>query len=207
MPHILFTFRRCPNAIRARMTLAYAGIKTKQIEFDLKNKPMDLIAVSPKATVPVLILENGHVIDESLNIMIWALEQSDPDGWLRKDLKTKCDEIIQLNDRHFKPILDNYKYPQRSEHKDPSYHRNQSLFYLEQLNSLLMNNRYLLADHITLADVAIFPFIRQFCLVDPNWFLQSDYQFLKIWLSNFLNSDLFLLIMKKDGQCNDFDRK
>ena len=80
MPHILFTFRRCPNAIRARMTLAYAGIKTKQIEFDLKNKPMDLIAASPKATVPVLILENGHVIDESLNIMIWALEQSDPDG-------------------------------------------------------------------------------------------------------------------------------
>jgi len=202
---ILYTFRRCPYAIRARMTLAYSEIKTDQREVDLKNKPMDLIAASPKATVPVLILENGHVIDESLNIMIWALEQSDPDGWLRKELKTKSDDIILLNDKRFKPILDNYKYPQRTDHNDPTYHRDQSLFYLEHLNSLLKNNRYLLADHITLADVAIFPFIRQFYLVDPNWFEQSNYQFIKIWLSTFLNSELFLLIMKKDNKFNTFD--
>lgn len=179
------------------MALAYAGIQTAQREVDLKNKPLDLIAASLKATVPVLILENGRVIDESLDIMLWALEQSDSDGWLKPALKKKCDELIQFNDTSFKPILDNYKYPQRSEQKEPSYHRDQAVFYLQQLNSLLMKNRYLFADHITFADVAIFPFIRQFYLVDPQWFEQSDYQFLKIWLSTFLNSELFLLVMKK----------
>ena len=201
MPPILYTFRRCPYAIRARMALAYAGIETEQREVDLKNKPLGLTAVSPKATVPVLILDNGRVIDESLDIMSWALEQSDLDGWLRLELKTECDELIRLNDKRFKPILDNYKYPNRSEQKEASYHRDNSLFYLEKLNSLLMKNRYLLAEHMTFADVAIFPFIRQFSLVDPEWFEQSDYQFLKIWLSTFLVSELFLLIMKK-GEIN-----
>jgi glutathione S-transferase len=179
------------------MALAYAGIQTDQREVDLKNKPLDLIAVSPKATVPVLLLENGRVIDESLDIMIWALEQSDSDGWLRPELKTKCCELIQFNDTRFKPILDNYKYPQRSEQKEPFYHRNQAGFYLQQLNSLLMKSRYLLADHMTFADIAIFPFIRQFFLVDPQWFEQSEYQFLKIWLATLLNSELFLSVMKK----------
>ena len=197
VPPILYTFRRCPYAIRARMALAYAGVITDQREVSLKNKPLDLIIASPKATVPVLILKNGRVIDESIDIMMWALEQSDADGWLKPSLKAHCDEIIHFNDTSFKPILDNYKYPERSEKKEPIYYRDKAKIYLNQLNSLLTQNRYLLADDITLADVAIFPFIRQFFLVDKQWFEHCDYEFLKIWLDSFINSELFLLVMKK----------
>ncbi len=179
------------------MALAYAGIVTDQREVSLKNKPLDLIITSPKATVPVLILENGRVIDESIDIMMWALEQSDLDGWLKPSLKAKNDELIHFNDTRFKPILDNYKYPERSEQKDPVYYRDRAQIFLNQLNSLLMQNRYLFADNITIADVAIFPFIRQFYLVDKQWFERSDYELLKIWLASFINSALFLLIMEK----------
>ena len=197
MSLILYTFRRCPYAIRARMALAYAKISVEQREVDLKNKPPGLILASAKATVPVLILENGHVLEESMDIMKWALEQSDPDGWLQADLKITCDELIHLNDTSFKPILDNYKYPQKSEKQDPVYYREKAKHYFGQLNSLLMQHRYLLADHITLADVAIFPFIRQFYLVDPRWFEESDYKFLQAWLDFFLNSTLFIQVMEK----------
>ena len=181
------------------MTLAYAGIITDKKEVSLKNKPLDLIIASPKATVPVLILENGRVIDESIDIMMWALEQADPNGWLNPSIKAHCDELIHFNDMRFKPILDNYKYPERSEKKDPVYYRDRAKIYLNQLNSLLMQNRYLLADDITFVDVAIFPFIRQFYLVDKQWFEQRDYEFLKIWLTSFINAKLFLLVMNKIG--------
>ena len=194
---LLYTFRRCPYAIRARMALEYAKINVHQCEVDLKNKPKEMIMVSAKGTVPILILENGQVIDESMAIIIWALKQSDPDGWLRTKLKRKCDELIRYNDSEFKPILDNYKYPQKSEKKDPDYYRDHALIYLNQLNLLLMKNRYLLADHISLADIAIFPFIRQFCMVDKKWFGQSDYKHLQSWLISFVNSELFLVTMKK----------
>ncbi|MDI1351821.1 MAG: glutathione S-transferase, partial [bacterium] len=181
----------------ARMALAYAGILTDQKEVDLKNKPLELIMTSSKATVPVLKLENGHVIDESIDIMRWALKQSDPDGWLEPALKAECDELVYLNDTSFKPILDNYKYPQRAEKKEPIYYRDKATNYLNRLNILLMQHQYLLADHITFADVALFPFIRQFYLVDQQWFEQSDYKLLNIWLASFLNADLFLSVMKK----------
>ncbi len=194
---ILYTFRRCPYAIRARMTLSYAGICTVQHEVDLKNKPIELITISPKATVPVLVLENGKVIDQSLDIIKWALDQSDPKGWMTKELEKKCDDLIHLNDHYFKPILDKYKYSQKSDGPDPGYYREQATNYLEQLNTLLMQHKYLLADHMTFADVAIFPFIRQFYHVDELWFAQSDYTFLAIWLNYFLNSELFLSVMIK----------
>ena len=194
---LLYTFRRCPYAMRARMALEYSNVSVHQCEVDLKNKPREMIEASAKATVPVLILEDGQVIDESIDIIIWALKQSDPDGWLRAELKSKCDTLIQCNDVEFKPILDNYKYPQSSEKKDPEYYRDNAKIYLDHLNSLLMKNRYLLADHISFADVALFPFIRQFCMVDKRWFEQSDYKHLQAWLNSFLNSKLFLLIMKK----------
>jgi len=194
---ILFTFRRCPYAIRARMALAYANIHVNEHEVDLKNKPQDLINASAKATVPVLILADGLVIDESLDIIRWALNQSDPDGWLRAALKHSANDLIHTNDHEFKPILDGYKYPQQSEKKDPVYYRDKANDYLRQLNSLLMNNRYLLADQISIADIAIFPFIRQFYLVDQPWFAQSERQQLQRWLGYFLNSALFLRVMKK----------
>ena len=165
------------------MALEYSKVSIHQREVDLKNKPQEMIKASTKATVPVLILENGHVIDESIDIISWALKQSDPDGWLQMELKSECDNLIYYNDIKFKPILDNYKYSQNSE--DLEHYRENANVYLNQLNSLLMKNRYLLADHISFADVAIFPFIRQFYMVDQPW------------LDFFLNSELFLLVMKK----------
>lgn len=179
------------------MALAYSKIKVQQYEVDLKNKPQALLDASAKGTVPVLVLENGYVIDESIDIMMWSLKQSDPDGWLSPEQREKGDELIKINDFKFKPILDNYKYPQNSEKKDPLYYRDNATVYLEQLNSLLTKNRFLLADHITYADVALFPFIRQFCMVDTQWFEQSEYKQLQTWLNTFLNSDLFLAVMKK----------
>ena len=194
---ILYTFRRCPYAIRARMALAYAKINVHQCEVDLKNKPQEMLAASAKGTVPVLVLEDGRVIDESLDIMIWALTQSDPDGWLSPELNSRSAELIQINDVKFKPLLDNYKYPQKSEQKEPEYYRDQAQIYLSQLNSLLMKNHYLLANHISLADVALIPFIRQFYMVDNQWFENSEYKHLQRWLNSFLNTALFLNIMKK----------
>ncbi|OEH45913.1 hypothetical protein lpari_03101 [Legionella parisiensis] len=114
---ILYTFRRCPYAIRARMALTYSKIQVEQCEVGLKNKPQEMLLASPKGTVPVLILENGLVIDESIDIMVWALTQFDPDNWLSIGEKEKWHELIRLNDLKFKPILDNYKYPQKSEKK------------------------------------------------------------------------------------------
>ena len=179
------------------MALSYAGMSIEQHEVDLKNKPMELIKISPKGTVPVLVLENGQVIDQSLDIIKWALEQSDPCGWMTKDLEKQCDELIHFNDHDFKPILDNYKYPQKADIPDPGYYREQAKSYFEQLNTLLRQHKYLLADHITFADVAIFPFIRQFYKVDEPWFEESEYAFLITWLNHFLNSELFLRVMSK----------
>ncbi len=179
------------------MALAYSKIKVEQCEVALNNKPLEMLRASPKGTVPVLVLEEGRVIDESIDIMIWALTQSDPDGWISSSLNDKCHELIHLNDIKFKPILDNYKYPQNSEKKDPLYYREKAKECLSKLNSLLMKNQFLLANHINFADVALFPFIRQFYMVDPQWFAQSEYQSLYTWLQRFLNSELFLTVMRK----------
>lgn len=186
---ILYTFRRCPYAIRSRMALAYAKIDTCQIEVDLKNKPIEMINASAKATVPVLILENKIVIDQSLEIMRWALKQSDPDGWLT----TKGDDLIHYNDTQFKPMLDGYKYDQYNREA----HRDNAQDYLQQLDKLLSKNHYLLNDKISIADVAIFPFIRQFYMVDQKWFNESPYSVLRAWLERFLSYELFVHIMKK----------
>jgi glutathione S-transferase len=194
---ILYTFRRCPYAIRARMALAYSKINVHQYEVDLKNKPQEMLQSSPKGTVPVLILEEGNVLDESMDIIMWALTQSDPEGWLCTELKDKSDDLIHYNDHEFKPILDKYKYSQNPEENDSNYYRDKANTYLNQLNSLLMNHRYLLADQITFADIAIFPFIRQFYMVDTSWFEHCEYKHLQAWLDSFLNSALFLAVMKK----------
>lgn len=194
---ILYTFRRCPYAIRARMALAYSCITVVQQEVILKQKPQEMLLASPKGTVPVLILADGRVIDESLDIMDWALTQYDPDGWLCTELKDKCNDLIDSNDVWFKPILDNYKYSQHANNYDPHYYRNEVKEYFSKLNLLLKNRQFLLADHISLADVALFPFIRQFYMVDQQWFEQSEYKYLYTWLQFFLSSELFLSVMKK----------
>jgi glutathione S-transferase len=179
------------------MALAYADVRVSQYEVDLKNKPQDMIKASPKGTVPVLIIKEGHVIDESLEIIMWALKQSDPDGWLQPELKKSCDQLIRINDNQFKILLDNYKYPQKSEKKDPIYYRDKATIYLEQLDAMLTKHRYLLSDHISYSDIAIFPFIRQFCMVDQKWFEHSQYKHLNKWLNYFLNSIIFQKVMEK----------
>ena len=194
---ILYTFRRCPYAIRARMALTYSKIDVCQQEVDLKNKPPELLKASAKGTVPVLILTDGRILDQSMDIIFWALNQSDPHRWFRTELKDRANELIYSNDIKFKPLLDHYKYPQNSEKNDPAYYRDKARAYLSQLNLLLKNNRYLLTSRISFADIAIFPFIRQFYMVDKQWFEQSEYQYLQTWLYSFLNSELFLTVMKK----------
>lgn len=178
------------------MALYYSKIKIHQYEVDLKNKPLDMLKASPKGTVPVLIVKNDEVIDESMDIIFWALNQSDPDNWLNPMLKDKQELLIDANDFQFKPILDKYKYSQN----DRDYYKDEAKVYLNQLNTLLMNHRYLLADQISLVDIAVFPFIRQFCMVDPQWFAHSEYKNLHEWLHFFLNSKLFLQIMKKPAK-------
>lgn len=156
---ILYTFRRCPYAIRARLALSYANILIEEREVDLKNKPIELLALSPKATVPVLVLDSGQVIEQSIDIMKWALGQSDPEQWLSKELESTSDKLISFNDSQFKPILDNYKYASRAEISEPIIYREQAKSYLSQLDGLLMKQHYLLANRITIADIAIIPFI------------------------------------------------
>ena len=193
----LYSFRRCPYAIRARMALKYAGIKVGIREVKLSNKPIELIQASEKATVPVLVLDSGKVIDESIDIMLWSIAQSDNDNWLKLDSQQQIFDLIQWNDLEFKPILDNYKYPQSSDIGDPLFYRNQSLFFLNELNTNLLDSKFLLYDKPCLADIAIFPFIRQFCMVDKNWFMQCKFKPLIVWLKFFLESPLFLSVMRK----------
>lgn len=195
--YYLYSFRRCPYAIRARMALKYAGIEVGIREVKLSNKPIELIKASKKATVPVLVIDSDKVIDESIDIMLWSLAQSDCDNWLKPNSQQKIFDLIQENDFQFKPILDGYKYPQSSEVGDPLFYRKQALIFLDKLNSKLLNSQYLLSDKPCLADIAIFPFIRQFYMVDKDWFMKSNLKHLIVWLELFLKSPLFLNVMKK----------
>ncbi|TDR22627.1 glutathione S-transferase [Marinicella litoralis] len=192
---ILYTFRRCPYAIRARMALAYSGIQCELRELMLKDKPQDMLDHSPKGTVPVLITDSGAVIDESLDLMLWALNKNDPDHWLN-DAATSH-ELIQLNDHTFKPLLDRYKYADRHPELSPQEHRELTLPYIAHLNELLDKHTFLIAEQTSLADTAIFPFIRQYAFVDKVWFDQLPYTKLQQWLKFYLNMPLFNQVMKK----------
>lgn len=183
--------------MRARMAIRYSGIPLELREVALKHKPAAMIAASPKATVPVLLLNDGRVIDESIDIMHWALEQNDPDNWLANDYRQQTESIIRTNDNVFKIHLDHYKYFERfPEHPQPVY-RQKGEAFLQQLEDRLQNNRYLCSNQVSIADIAIFPFIRQFAYVDIDWFKQSGYTHLIAWLDNWLNSELFNSIMQK----------
>lgn len=193
----LYTYRRCPYAIRSRLALHQANINYESIEISLKDKSSEFLALSPKGTVPVLVDVNGEVIEESLEIMLWALNQNDPACWLLNDENTSC-TLIDENDLNFKKNLDRYKYADRFPEHSKEYYRSQCEIFLNLLNDKLQNNHYLMAERITFADVAIFPFIRQFALVDEDWFLNSKYQELKKWLNDFKNTEMFQEVMKKN---------
>lgn len=197
---VLYSFRRCPYAMRARMALSYSGIAVELREIELKNKPADMLAASAKGTVPVLIQSDGHIIDESRDIMFWALAQSDPDNWMPPKNSALYNEIISLidqNDGEFKGYLDRYKYADRyPEHSDVHY-RSLGEAFLAQLDGRLQANQYLLGDQLSVADVALMPFVRQFAYVDINWFRQTQYTGLQRWLDGLLSSVLFNRVMEK----------
>ena len=193
----LYSFRRCPYAIRARMTIAYAGVSVELREVVLKNKPAEMLAISPKGTVPVLQLPGGEVIDESYEVMLWALNQYDPDGWWDDDLAESVVALIEENDFSFKTHLDHYKYADRHPEHPAEVYRSQAESFLQTLEEKLTRHQYLLRDTVSFADVAIFPFIRQFAFVDKVWFGDLPYPKLQQWLSEFLDSEQFISVMKK----------
>ena len=191
----LYSFRRCPYAMRARMALRYCGVPVEIVEVSLKAKPAEMLAISPKGTVPVLDAD-GQVIDESLEIMRWALAQNDPQDWLLSG-DARVAELIEANDQVFKVHLNRYKYAERYPEQPMEVYRAEGEMFLRRLEELLEGRDYLLTDHPSLADVALMPFVRQFAHVDREWFAQTPYVRLQAWLQRILESELFTSIMKK----------
>jgi glutathione S-transferase len=180
------------------MALAYAGITVEIREISLREKPASLLAISPKGTVPVLQSGDGLVIEQSYDIMKWALAKSDPDHWLSAETEPLIDEWVAKNDGPFKKLLDQYKYPDR--YPDISLEETLSQatsLFLDPINERLKLSSCLLGSKISLVDIAIFPFVRQFAMVDPDWFAQSGLNSLKQWLNERLESPLFLGVMQK----------
>lgn len=179
--------------MRARMALKMAGIEVEIREISLRDKPVHMLQVSPKSTVPVLILQGGTVIEESLEIMLFALQTHALGG----SVNAVSRALIQENDSSFKQALDRYKYPEHFPEKSQPEYRAQGEAFLQKLESLLGQNNYLLNATPGLADFAIFPFVRQFAAVDAAWFAQCEYQKLRAWLNDWLDSELFRSVMTK----------
>lgn len=194
--HVLYSFRRCPYAMRARMALRYSGVPLTTLEVSLKAKPAEMLAASPKGTVPVLVCADGRVIEQSLDIMRWALARNDPDNWLQPG-NPLIEQLIEQNDSVFKVQLDRYKYAIRYPEYPMEHYRAQGEQFLLRLDTLLKQSPYLAGDSLSLADVAVAPFVRQFAHVDRDWFEQSPYPHLRIWLERFLTSTLFASVMTK----------
>jgi len=197
---ILYSFRRCPYAIRARLAIAVSQQAVQLREIELKHKPAALLTVSPNKTIPVLQFgdpcHQPSVLTESLDIMIWALSKHDPQHWLAAPLKEML-LLIEKNDHEFKPWLDKYKYADRYPEHDKNYYREQAEVFLIRLEKRLAETPYFYGQHATLADMAIFPFIRQFANVDQHWFQHSAYKQLNRWLHHLINTSLFAACMQK----------
>jgi glutathione S-transferase len=202
---VLYSYRRCPYAMRARMALRYANIDVEVREIVLREKPAQMLAVSPKGTVPVLVLASGQVLEQSLDIINWALEQSDVDAWIVQDqaVQKLSADLIATNDGAFKQALDKYKYAIRFPENPPDVYRAQGEAFLQRLESLLQQNAYLFRNTVSKADIAIFPFVRQFSMVDEVWFETANYPALKAWLNGLLNSQLFIDVMQKHSVWKD----
>ncbi|HSI22002.1 MAG: glutathione S-transferase [Methylophilaceae bacterium] len=196
---ILYSFRRCPYAMRARMALLASGTVCELREIVLRAKPQELFAASAKGTVPVVVLPDGTVIEESLDIMLWALERNDPQQWLTPEHES-LDDMLQLIaqcDGDFKLHLDRYKYPNRFDNVDALQHRAAGAAFLLKLESDLSSRPYLFGSHPALADIAIFPFVRQFAQTDQAWFDAQPWPHLMRWLSTLLDSAIFSSVMHK----------
>ena len=203
--HRLYSFRRCPYAMRARLGLLFAELQVELREIILKNKPVQMLAISPKGTVPVLQIFdsafestlNGTVIEESREIMLWALEQQDPQNLLDAKILSQANALIEQNDSEFKHWLDRYKYADRHIEMTQLEYRQQGEVFLQVLEELLTKNKYLLGDDISIADIGIMPFVRQFAHVDRDVFCSLPYPKLQLWLQHWLEHPFFLQAMTK----------
>ena len=179
------------------MAIAYSDLSVELREVFLADKPPSMMEASPKGTVPILLLPDDRVIDESYEAMRWALGYRDPDLWWRTEFAEKMKTLVEENDFQFKAHLDHYKYSERFPARPKSHYRNQGESFLFKLEQRLGRQKFLFSDELTFSDVAIFPFIRQFAFVDKPWFDQSPYPRLQQWLQSFLDSQLFLNAMHK----------
>ena len=196
MKPILYSYRRCPYAMRARMTLKYAGIEYEHREIVLRNKPQSMLQVSPKGTVPVLCV-GVLILDQSMDIMRWALDRSDPDGWLEPDQLIAI-EWLEKNDGPFKTLLDQYKYPERYSHLNREEILNAAIeLMLRPMETVLELNAYLMGNTLSWVDIAIFPFIRQFSMSDQKNFEALPFNRLQGWLGQLIESELFNSVMHK----------
>ena len=197
---ILYTFRRCPYAMRARLAIKASGVIVEIREVKLKNKPEELLNISPKATVPVLYISSKKIIEESLDIMKWALEINDPLKLLKQEKLNRIEVHNTFNklENDFKQNLDRYKYSSRFDQPNPELYRDKNLKILNEFNTSLQHNKGIYSSHLSLLDYAIFPFVRQFRNVNSVWFDSLELNFLKSWLYELIDSDQFSSIMKKN---------
>lgn len=200
MSHILYSFRRCPYAMRARMALSISGAEYEHREILLSDKPAAMLAVSPKGTVPVLLLDDGTVIDESYDVMVWALSQNDPENWLSS--KDEAEQVLSVITGDFKYHLDRYKYANRYDESLPRgavnlEHRDKAVAALGPLEERLSKTRFLCGDRRSFADIASFPFLRQFAATDADWWQAQPLPHVRAWLSELMDSALFQAIMQK----------
>ncbi|KAF3998197.1 glutathione S-transferase [Glaciimonas immobilis] len=198
---MLYTFRRCPYAIRARLAIKVSAVPVQMTQVSLRSKPQSMLDCSPKGTVPVLQLIDGTVIDQSLDIMRWALAINDPLQWMRGRSALEPDMVglIDRNDGAFKQNLDRYKYSQRFPGFSAAHYRAQGCTFLAELNDRLSGQSYLSSDRPAFVDMAIFPFVRQFAHVDKVWFYGPDNAHTQVirWLDGLLASALFIAVMEK----------
>ncbi len=191
---ILWTFRRCPYAMRARLAIASSGVQVELREILLRDKPSPFLTTSPKGTVPV-VEDGATVVDESLDVMLWALNHNDPEGWL--DMPEHGLDVIENADGAFKTALDRYKYASRHSDVDADAEREKGGAFLRKLEAALNNNAFLFGDTPRLSDMAILPFVRQFAHVDLKWFEAQPWPSVARWLAEFKASERFRSIMTK----------
>lgn len=199
---ILYSFRRCPYAMRARLALAASGQVCVLREIALARKPAEMLAASPKGTVPVLVLADGTVIAQSLDIMLWALRRHDPRAWLPDGEAALAESLqwVAACDETFKIHLDRYKYPGRYALASGAADRDQGAVFLAQLESRLTAQLYLTGAHFGFTDAAIAPFVRQFAHTDSGWFSSQPWPALQHWLQAFEASPLFAAVMEKQPE-------
>lgn len=195
---VLYSFRRCPYAMRARLALAHAGQACELREINLRAKPQELLQASPKGTVPVLVLQDGRVIEQSLDIMLHALRANDPDGWLAPTQGTLDDmlALIGRNDGFFKQALDRCKYPERYTAEEVNQAQTDAITWLADLDEQLADSGYLFGLNPSLADMALRPFVRQFARIDEAQWAEQPWPHLQDWLQRWIDSALFAEIME-----------